>query len=197
MRRNCAEEKQPWRQYMCPNRKITNQAGFSMMELLISMATMTVITGAAFALIGSSIRFTNSTFHMTDAEQTLRTAHEVINRDLTTAGDGLKGIGTIKVPTAFVANYLTLTPDPSDPNYVNLALVVSDDSVPSTTAVLQSNPARNVLGASDRMTMLSQDSSFQTVSLLAGKITSSGSNTNIVVAAAELSRFQVGEIYAI
>ena len=185
---------------MCPNRKLNRQAGFSMMELLISLATMTIITGCAFALIGGSIKFTNATFHMTDAEQSLRTAHEIINRDLTTAGNGLRGVSTIKVPSAFVANYLTLTPDPSDPNYVNLALVVSDDNIPANTAVPQSNPAVNVLGGSDRMTMLTQDTSFNSgnaVSLFAGQITVAGSATNMAVGATNIGLFQPGEIYAV
>ena len=182
---------------MRPNRKPNRQAGFSMMELMISMTIMTIVTGCAFALIGGSIKFTNATFHLTDAEQTLRTAHEVINRDLTTAGNGLKGVGNIWVPKAFVANYLTLIADSSDPN--NLALVVSDDSVPGTTAVAQSNPARNVLDLSDRITMLSQDTSFNNgnaVSLFAGQITVAGSNTNIAVGA-NIGLFQAGEIYAV
>jgi len=171
-----------------------------MMELMISMTIMTIVTGCAFALIGGSIKFTNATFHLTDAEQTLRTAHEVINRDLTTAGNGLKGVSMIKLPRAFVANYLTLTPDPADPNYVNLALVVSDDNIPTGTAVPQSNPAATVLGGSDRMTMLTQDTSFNTgnaVSLFAGQITVAGSNTNIAVGLANIGLFQAGEIYAV
>lgn len=185
---------------MCPNRKLNRQAGFSMMELMISMATMTIITGCAFALIGGSIKFTNATFHMTDAEETLRTAHEIINRDLTTAGNGLKGVSTIKLPKTFVANYLTLTPDSTDPNYVNLALVVSDDNVPVNTAVPQSIPAATVLGGSDRLTMLTQDTYFNSgnaVSLLAGQITVAGSITNIAVGATNIGLFQAGEIYAI
>jgi Tfp pilus assembly protein PilW len=183
---------------MCPTRKLNREAGFSMMELLISLATMTIITGAAFALIGGSIKFTNATFHMTDAEQTLRTAHEVINRDLTTAGNGLKGVSAIKVPRAFVTNYLTLTADSADPN--NLALVVSDDNVPANTAVPQSSPAATVLGGSDRMTMLTLDTSFNNgnaVSLFAGQITVAGANTNIAVGATNIGLFQAGEIYAI
>ena len=183
---------------MCPNRKLNRQAGFSMVELMISMATMTIVTGCAFALIGGSIKFTSTTFHMTDAEQTLRTAHEIINRDLTTAGNGLRGVSAIKLPRAFVTNYLTLTADPADPN--NLALVVSDDNVPGTTAVPQSSPATTVQGGSDRVTMLSQDTSFNngnTVSLSAGQITVSGSNTNIVVGVANIGLFQAGEIYAV
>ena len=182
---------------MCPNRKFNRQAGFSMMELLISMATMTIITGAAFALIGGSIKFTNATFHMTDAEQTMRTAHEIINRDLTTAGNGLRGIGTIQVPSGFVQNYLTVSPVTSSPGYVNLSLVTSDDNVGGTTAVLQTNPAVNVRGASDRITMLTQDTSFTPVTLLAGKITVVSSITNLLLTAADIGRFQVGEIYAI
>jgi Tfp pilus assembly protein PilW len=183
---------------MCPNRKLKRQAGFSMMELMISLTTMTIVTGCAFALIGGSIKFTNTTYHMTDAEQTLRTAHEIIHRDLTTAGNGLRGVSAIKVPRAFVINYLTLAADVADPN--NLALVVSDDNVPASTAVAQSSPAATVLGGSDRITMLSQDTSFNngnTVSLAASQITVSGSNTNIAVGATNVGLFQAGEIYAV
>ena len=185
---------------MRPNQKLNRQAGFSMMELLVALTTMTIVTGCAFALIGGSLKFANTTYHMTDAEETLRTAHEIINRDLTTAGDGLKGIGTITVPKAFVQSYLTQTPivDASAPNYVNLALVISDDNVPSSTAIPQATPAAYALGASDRITMLTEDyTGFPPVSLLAGKVTQSGSNTNIVVTASDIGKFQVGEIYAI
>lgn len=183
---------------LCPKPKC-RQAGFSMMELLISLAGMTIITAAVFTLVGGSLRFANSTFHITDAEQSMRTAHEVINRDLTTAGDGLKGIGTIQVPIAFVQNYLTQAPvvEPGTPNYVNLSVLTSDDNVPGTTAVPQSSPAVNVRGGTDRLTMLTQDTSFTPISLLAGKITVSGSDTRLQVTAAELPRFQVGEIYAV
>jgi Tfp pilus assembly protein PilW len=182
---------------MCPNRKFNRQAGFSMMELLISMLTMTIITGAVFALISGSIKFTNATFHMTDAEQTMRTAHEIINRDLTTAGNGLRGLGTIQVPSGFVQNYLTTSPVTSSPGYVNLSLVTSDDNVAGTTAVLQTNPAVTVRSLSDRITMLTQDTSFTPVTLLAGKIAVVSSNTNLLLTAADIGRFQVGEIYAI
>src|SRR5437588_11769319 len=123
---------------MRPNQKLNRQAGFSMMELLVALTTMTIVTGCAFALIGGSLKFANATYHITDAEETVRTAHEIINRDLTTAGDGLKGIGTITLPTAFVQNYLTkspVLPTSGSTSYVNLALLTSDDSVPLGTAV--------------------------------------------------------------
>jgi prepilin-type N-terminal cleavage/methylation domain-containing protein len=186
---------------MCSNRKINRHDGFSMIELMISMAIMTIVTGAAFALIGSSIKFSSATYNITDTEEGVRAAHEAINRDLTTAGDGLKGIGTIQVPKAFVQTYLTQTPvvDSSNPNYVNLALVTSDDNVPGTTAVPQASPAANVLSGTDRLTLLTQDyTTFpQPVTVLAGKITQSSPNTNIVVASTDIGKFQAGEVYAL
>ncbi len=185
---------------MSPNHNFKSQSGFSMIELLVSLAVTTIVTGAAFALVGSSIKFASSTYNSTDAEQSLRAAHEVINRDLTTAGSGLKGMGNISVPKTFVQNYLTQTPivDPLNPNYVNLALVVSDDNVPANIAVPQASPAVNVMAGTDRLTMLTQDTSFnggQAVTLLGGKITFSGSNTNILVP--NVALFHTGEMYAI
>jgi len=185
---------------MYSNRKINRQDGFSMVELMVSLTTMTIITGAAFALIASSLKFSSATYHVTDTEQGVRTAHEIINRDLTTAGDGLRGIGTIQVPKTFVQNYLTQTPvvDPAVPDYVNLALVNSDDNVPGSTVVPQPSPSpsTNVLNGTDRLTLLTQDyTNFVPVTLLAGKITQSSPNTNIVVP--DGSKFKAGEMYAV
>jgi len=188
---------------MCSNHRINRQDGFSMVELMVSMATMTVVTGAAFALIGSSLKFSNATYHTTDSEQALRTAHEVINRDLTTAGDGLRGIGTIQVPKAFVQNYLTQSPviEPPTSNYVNLALVTSDDNTPANTAVPQASPAANLLTGDDRITMLAQDTDFNngigSVSLPANKITIAANDTTLQLTSADIGKFKANEVYAI
>jgi len=184
---------------MRSNLKHQGQEGFSLMELLICVGVMSVVLGATFVLLGRSLNFAGTTYHMTEAEQTMRNAHEVFNRDLTTAGDGLRGMNMIRVPVGFVQNYLTRTPltAPGSPNYPNLGLVTSDDSVPAGIGVPQSNPATNVLGGTDRITILSQDRSFAAVSLLPGRITYNGSNTSIVVAAGEVGLFSNGEIYAI
>jgi len=94
-----------------------SQAGYSLLELLVGMGVMIVIVGATMAIVNGSLKFSHSTFHVTDTEESLRTAHELINRDLTSAGDGLKSIGTITVPLAFASNWLTRTTvvDSGDP----------------------------------------------------------------------------------
>ena len=182
--------------------KTNRDAGYSLMELMVSMGIMMVITGAVFALIGGSLKFANSAFHMTDAEESLRAAHELINRDLTSAGDGLKSIGTITVPLSFATNYLTRTTvvDSGDTTHHQLGVLTSDDAIPANTAITQASPAANFLENTDRISLLMQDKSFNSgnsVTLLAGKITVSGSNTNINVGAANIGLFQVGEIYAV
>src|SRR5438132_5241489 len=181
---------------MYSNNKTRGQAGYSMVELLVAMGTMVIVTGAAFSLIHGSLKFATSTYHMTDAEQGMRTAHEIINRDLTTAGDGLKSIGTIPVPLGFVTNYLTLSPVLIS-GQPNLSIVTSDDNIAGTTPVLQTNPAVTVMDKMDRLTLLMQDKDFAAVSLAAGKVTFSGTNTNLAITAAYIGRFKVGEIYAI
>lgn len=186
---------------MCPKHKLQNQAGYSILELMIALGMTLVISAASFALFGSSMKFANATYHITDAEQSLRNAHEVMNRDLTTAGDGLRGIGTITAPLTFVQNFMTRTPVTcNDPNYPCIGIVTSDDNIPAGTAVPQSNPAVNFQPNSDRISMLTRDTSFNNgnvVPLLAGKITVSGSNTLINVGSANIGLFQTNEIYAI
>src|SRR6476660_5277778 len=134
------------------------QAGYTMLELLIALGCMLVIGAASLALIGKSIKFANSTYNVTDAEQSLRTAHEAINRDLTSAGDGLRGIGTITAPVAFVQSYITRTPVTcNDANFPCIGIVTSDDAIPASTAVPQASPAINFQTDSDRISMLIRD----------------------------------------
>jgi len=182
--------------------KSKHQAGYSLLELLISMGVMIVIVGATMSIISGSLKFSQSTFYVTDAEQSLRSAHELINRDLTSAGDGLKSIGTITVPLAFASNWLTRTTvvDSSDTTHHQLGLVTSDDAIPLNTAVPSASPAANFKAATDRISMLIQDKDFNNgnaVSLLPGKITVSGTVTNLLVGSANIGLFQNGEIYAI
>jgi Tfp pilus assembly protein PilW len=182
--------------------KAKHQAGYSLVELLIGMGVMIVIVGATMAIINGSLKFSHSIFYVTDAEESLRSAHELINRDLVSAGDGLKSIGTITVPIAFASNWLTRTTvvDSSDTTHHQLGLVTSDDAIPLNTAVPSASPAVNFRENTDRISMLIQDKDFNngnSVSLLPGKITVSGSVTNLLVGSANIGLFQNGEIYAI
>jgi hypothetical protein len=138
---------------------------------------------------------------MTDAQESLRASQEFISRDLIVAGDGLRGVSVVRIPEAFVRNYLTTSPAPDSilgGGVMYLSLLTSDDNVPATTVVrntpstvtVRSNPRQT-----DRITMLEIDRTFNTIALSSTAINSTG--LNVVVAAADANRFSIGEIYFI
>jgi type II secretory pathway pseudopilin PulG len=177
---------------MCPCEDKARQAGFSIIEVLIATACMMVVLASVLGLLGRSITSSNATYELTESQESLRTAQEYIARDLTTVGDGLKCIGGIQVPPAFVVNYLTLAPGIDQTNF---PIVASDDNMPTGLAIPQSAPAATFLGGTDRMTLLGIDPDFSSIPLPAGAISANGSTIN--VSAATLARVNPGEIYCI
>jgi type II secretory pathway pseudopilin PulG len=177
---------------MCPHEQRDSQAGFSIIEVLIATAVMMVVLASVMGLLARSISTTNSTYELTESQESLRTAHEYIHRDLTTVGDGLKCIGGIQIPAAFIATYLSVAPG-IDPN--NFPIVASDDNLPGTTVVALANPADNILAGTDRITLLSIDPTFTSIPLVAGKVSAAGNS--IAVSAADAARVNVGEIYCV
>jgi prepilin-type N-terminal cleavage/methylation domain-containing protein len=173
------------------------QAGFSLIELLIAVSVMVIVLAAITASLKGSFQISATSYELTDAQQGLRAAHEYINRDLITAGDGLNGINNIRVPVGFVQAYLTQSPvlDGSDPGYMELSLVTSDDNVPVGTPVPGTNPPTTVLGGTDRITILQTDRTFAPIALPAEAVAPSGSN--ITINPADLNLFRIGEIYFI
>ncbi|HEX8180560.1 MAG TPA: hypothetical protein VF525_13515, partial [Pyrinomonadaceae bacterium] len=74
------------------------QAGYSLIELLLAMSFMVVIMGVVFTFARDSMRTNVVTMEMTEAQESVRSAHEMLNRDLISAGDGLNGINNISLP---------------------------------------------------------------------------------------------------
>ncbi len=190
---------------MQPSSRPNNQEGFSIIEMLIAVTVMLIITAAIASLMKSSISTANATYELTDAQESLRTAQEFINRDLVSAGDGLRSMSYIPVQTTFVQKYLSLNPvpDPSMPAGVtNLGIITTDNDVPANTTVngpdpvVPTNPLVRVRFSpvlTDRQTILEIDSNFVPISLAATAIDNTG--TTITIADVDRARFTVGEIY--
>lgn len=190
---------------MHSNSRLRNQQGFSLIEMIITIAVMVIITTAVASLMRSSMSLSIATYEMTDAQESLRTAQEFINRDLVSAGDGLKNMSNIPVTKTFVNNYLSLNPivDPSLPSTVtNLGILTTDNDVAANTVVkgldpnVPTNPlvyVRSTPVLTDRQTILQIDSDFTPIALLAPAINASGST--ITIADADVGRFTAGEIY--
>ncbi|MGH9931459.1 MAG: PilW family protein [Pyrinomonadaceae bacterium] len=190
---------------MQPSSKPNNQAGFSLIEMIVAVMVMVIMTAAVTSLMKSSVSISNATFELTDAQEALRTAQEFINRDLVSAGDGLKTLTFIPVQTAFVQQYLSLNPvpDPAMPAGVtNLGILTTDNDVPANTIVFGLDPnvptdplvrVRSTPLLTDRQTILAIDSNFIPIALAAPAIDNTG--TTVTIADADRPRFTAGEIY--
>jgi type II secretory pathway pseudopilin PulG len=177
-----------------------SESGFSLVELCIVMIVMTIIMGAVFTLMKSSLNISNATYELTDTRDNLRIAHEYINRDLVNAGYGLNDYDKIIVPRVFVTDYLAKNVSPTnDPantfgvDYMNLGLVWSD-SDPGTVPVKDTSPAVTTLDNTDRITILRMDDSFTEISLPVGSITGSGA-TITMPTNPDGNRLKAGEFY--
>lgn len=175
--------------------KRRQSGGFSLLEMLVVVTVMLIIIGAVFESLKGSFKISMTGHEMSGAQQSVRAAHEYINRDLIVAGDGLNGINNIRVPTAFVLNYLTQSPviNVNEPDHVNLSIINSDDNLPAATNVPGTAPLMQVLAGSDRVTILKADRSFAPISLAADAIDASGAS--VTVSAADVDLFGIGEIY--
>ncbi len=181
------------------------QGGFTLIELMIVMAVMLIISASVFSMMGNSLKVTSSTYEVTEAQENQRIAQEYINRDLIVAGNGLNGISNIQLTKTFAQSYLTASPviSPTNAAVAIIGIITSDNNVPAGTAVLGTNPAVTVRsnpapdGPTDRLTILTADTSFTPIDLPAGSITPSGANVSITSPELAGANFQIGQIYAI
>jgi prepilin-type N-terminal cleavage/methylation domain-containing protein len=175
-----------------------SERGFSILEMMVAIVVMLIITGAVFSLLRDTLKTGTATLEMADAQQSLRTAHEYVSRDLMNTGDGLNSISNIRLPENFVFNYLTLNPvrDPPIPGFINLGLVTADNNVAANTLVLGTAPGTTVRAnpvLTDRITILQADQTFTAITLVAGAI--NPDNGLAAIAETDIDKFRTGEIY--
>jgi prepilin-type N-terminal cleavage/methylation domain-containing protein len=135
--------------------KFKNESGFSLVEMLVSITLMLVVVGATLSLFSSSLKISNMTFEVTEAEQNQRTAQEYISKDLINAGAGLPKIDGLKMRAlrSFVEKHLVRSTNQTG-TYVYIGLLVADNDIPANTVVVDTNPTLYALEGTDRLTML-------------------------------------------
>jgi prepilin-type N-terminal cleavage/methylation domain-containing protein len=182
--------------------KFRNQQGFSLLELMVGVTVMLIITSALVTVMRNAIMVSTSSYEVTDAQESLRTAQEYINRDLMNAGDGLKSLTYIPVNTAFVVNYLTAAPIPDGtmPTLAtNLGILTTDNNVlPGTTVPMPQLPALPLFANTDRQTILEIDPDLVTnPQLFPSAINAAGDLITLppATSAATMASFTIGDIY--
>ena len=193
---------------MYSNSKLKKDDGFTILEMVVSLTVMLIILASIMTLANKAISIATVTYELTDAQESLRIAQEFINRDLMSAGDGLKTMSNIPITKTFVQDYLAINPivDPSNPTspVVNLGILTTDNDVLANHVVygqdklVPTNPlvyVRSNPNLTDRQTILEIDPDFTAIALLAPAIDPTG--TNITIADTDVSRFTAGEVYFI
>ena len=114
----------------------SSEAGFSLIEILVTTVLMIIILGSVFGLMRSSIFSANTNYEVTKVQQSLRFAQEYINRDLTASGQGVGGTRNIYLRKDFVSRYLTTqnwasleASNPPGNNYALMSVITSDNNV--------------------------------------------------------------------
>jgi prepilin-type N-terminal cleavage/methylation domain-containing protein len=75
------------------------QRGFTLVELLVSMAITTVVMGATMTAMTHAINATDSAILLTNMNNGLRTSMDLMVRDLLQVGQGLPGGHVVMLPT--------------------------------------------------------------------------------------------------
>ncbi len=76
-----------------------DRRGFSLVELLVSMAVTSLVMGGVFSVMTSATRAQNSVRHVTNMNNNLRVAMDLLVRDMIQAGQGLPSGMVVSVPS--------------------------------------------------------------------------------------------------
>lgn len=142
--------------------RLAETSGFSLIELLISMALLTVVVGATLGSL-SDIMKANDIVQQTAAmNNSLRSSMDLIVRDMLQVGSGLPGGHTITIPNGTGATPVKL-PGPPGTAYTT---ATGDASIPAVIARPGAGPTVNGV-ATDVLTVLMADNTFVTQALSA------------------------------
>jgi prepilin-type N-terminal cleavage/methylation domain-containing protein len=155
------------------------ERGFTLTELLVTMAITTIIMGSVMVAMTDAIKMTESATQITDLNNGLRTAMDLMVRDMLQVGQGLPGGRSILIPNGGPAQPMLL-PGPDGTAYTldgpSFCPIRTDDATPDTvcediTAVVPGPNRGPVLvddqPASDMITTIAADSAFDSVPLRA------------------------------
>jgi prepilin-type N-terminal cleavage/methylation domain-containing protein len=143
------------------------ERGFSLVELLVSVAISTVILGTTIAAMLNAVRANDTAVLVTNMNNNLRTAMDLVTRDLLQVGQGLPTGRVVSIPNGPGA---TAVRRPGPPN-TNLTWALGTTDLSAVTPGPGLGPVINNV-ATDIFTTLAVDSAFERVPLLRIQTTS-------------------------
>ncbi len=139
-----------------------DRLGFSLVELLVSMAVSSMVMAGVFSVMTSAQRANNSVKQVTSMNNNLRVAMDLLVRDLIQAGQGLPAGMVVTVPSGAGALPI-VRPGPVGENYT------FDPALPTISAVTVGPGLGPQINGqpTDMITILAADNAFDEVTLTA------------------------------
>jgi prepilin-type N-terminal cleavage/methylation domain-containing protein len=151
----------------------SSERGFTLVELLVTMTITTVILGATMTAMTNAIKATDAALMLTGMNNTLRTSMDLVVRDLLQVGQGLPSGRVILLPSGNNAQPINL------PGPRGSALTLTGET---EISAVQPGPGLGPVvngQATDIITTLAADSSFDQVRLTSLTAAAGGSNMRV------------------
>jgi hypothetical protein len=147
---------------------LAGSAGFSLVEVTVSMGITVAVLGATMAALTGAIRTNETAVFVTGMNHGLRTSMDLVVKDLLQVGSGLPTGHVVLIPSGTGALQVRRPGPPVGPNGANTAYL-TDAGDPDMSAVLPGPGLGPVVNgvATDIVTTLAADSTFHDVALAA------------------------------
>jgi Tfp pilus assembly protein PilW len=145
---------------MTGSKRVRNDSGFSLLELLIAMGITTLVMGVTLAGLSDVMRANDTVVNVTSMNNSLRLAMDLMVRDLLQTGSGLGKGHVIQTPQG---GSLIKRPGPPGTSFTRPA---SELTIPAVIPGAGLGPSING-GATDIITVLTADNNFTDVPLAA------------------------------
>lgn len=139
------------------HRRPRGARGFTLVELLVSTAITTVILGTTIAALTNAVRANDTAVLVTAMNNNLRTAMDLVNRDLLQVGQGLPSTHVIEIPNAGGSGAVRRPGPPG----TNLTWALGTTQIEAVTPGPGLGPLVNGV-ATDIVTTLAIDGAFAT-----------------------------------
>jgi len=142
------------------SRRLAAEHGYTIMEMMVSMAILMTIMGATMTAIINAMRTNETGLMTTEMNGTLRTGMDLMVRDLLQAGQGLPPGHVIAIPSGVGAQTIRLPGPPG----TNFTTTLGDVDIPAVIPGAGLGPVVNGV-ATDIITVLQADGAFDHVPL--------------------------------
>jgi prepilin-type N-terminal cleavage/methylation domain-containing protein len=150
--------------------RLSSHAGYSLLELVVTMAIFGVIMGATMTGLSDVIKGNETVLQMANMNNAIRTGMDLMVRDLLQVGSGLPSSHAVSIPNGTGAQPVKI-PGPPGTNFTT-----TDPTLPAVIPNPRRGPTINGV-QTDVITVLMADSSFVDVRL------SAVTNTSVTVIA--------------